>query len=507
MKNHYDDNSYIYSFLSNNLTNSPKILKSNRLSSPVEIQSYGANNFVVDLQYKNNKKNNISNDEYDYIEKELKKNYYKNKAYTTYSQISNEDNFIFNSQMIKKSPNRIRNYKNFFSYYPEQINISNNGNNYVNNNNYHNITNINGNNLDYIINKNEDSDELVYPSKRIYISRNNANKINNVKLNRNEWKYQSFGATFLSNSNKNSKKIILLKKEKNPNINHKSVNDKKGKSLSKSKNQLHDYNIDKLKEIGDSFALRFMNKRKGQKNSNMQSYPKTNTNTNLNTINNKDIFKDINDKHHGIVNKIIMIEEKRKKSNKKFNLINKTENNINNNVNRGSRIRTIHLKKKKYKNQEIKTSDESSYRNKILKMRNQPKIRNMKSPEVRQIVLNNKIKRKRQIVVGNDSYIDGYNYKMNNSNYCRYNYLNTFNNSLVNNYINNKSFKDIKSGKIDNNFYVNKKIIAYDNNDNSRDIERMKSKNSNHNYLETIYIKNSQSIKKTQHSFNNIFLP
>jgi hypothetical protein len=369
------------------------------------------------------------------------------------------------------------------------------------------MTNINGNNLDYIINKNEDSDELVYPSKRIYISRNNANKINNVKLNRNEWKYQSFGATFLSNSNKNSKKIILLKKEKNPNINHKSVNDKKGKSLSKSKNQLHDYNIDKLKEIGDSFALRFMNKRKGQKNSTMQSYPKTNANTNLNTINKNDFFKDINDKHHGIVNKIIMIEEKRKKSNKKFNLINKTENNINNNINRGSRIRTIHLKKKKYKNQEIKTSDESSYRNKILKMRNQPKIRNMKSPEVRQIVLNNKIKRKRQIVVGNDSYIDGYNYKMNNSNYCRYNYLNTFNNSLVNNYINNKSFKDIKSGKIDNTFYVNKKIIAYDNNDNNRDIERMKSKNSNHNYLETIYIKNSQSIKKTQHSFNNIFLP
>lgn len=503
MNNHYDDNSYIYSFLSNNLSNStPKIWKFNRLSSPVEIQSYGANNFVVDLQYNKNKKNNISNDEYDYIEKELKKNYNKNKAYTTYSQISNEENFIFNSQMLKKSPNRIRNYTNFISYHPEQINISNNGNNYVNNNNYHNITNINGNNLDYIINKSEDSDELVYPSKRIYISRNNANKINNVNTNKNEWKYQSFGATFLSNSNKNSKKIILLKKEKNHNINHKSVNDKKGKSFSKSKNQLHDYNIDKLKEIGDSFALRFMNKGKGQKNSSMQNYPKTNTSTNLNTINKIDIIKDTHDKHHGIVNKIIMIEEKRKKSNKKFNLINKTENNHNNNnINKGSRMRTIHLKMKKYKNQEIKTSNESNYRNKILKMKKQPKIKNMKSPEVRQIQLNNKIKRKRQIDVGNNSYIDGFKYKMNN------NYIIRFNNNLVNNYINNKSFKDIKSGKIDNIFYVNKKINAYDNNDNSKGIEIMKSKNSNHNYLETIYIKNSQSIKKTQHSFNNIFLP
>ena len=66
---------------------------------------------------------------------------------------------------------------------------------------------------------------------------------------RNEWKYQSFGASFLSNSNNASQKKILIKKDKNNIRNNKSISpDKKEKSISKSKNQLDDFNIDKLKD-------------------------------------------------------------------------------------------------------------------------------------------------------------------------------------------------------------------------------------------------------------------
>ena len=71
MNRHYDEN-YNYSFLSNNLNNgSQNIRKIYRIKSPVEIQSYGNNNFVIELKYE---KKNKNNDEYDFIENELKKN-------------------------------------------------------------------------------------------------------------------------------------------------------------------------------------------------------------------------------------------------------------------------------------------------------------------------------------------------------------------------------------------------------------------------------------------------
>ena len=65
MKEKFDDNSYNnYSILSTNLTSgSNKFKKIYRMSSPVLIQSYGNNNFVVDIKYKkkNNNKDEITN--------------------------------------------------------------------------------------------------------------------------------------------------------------------------------------------------------------------------------------------------------------------------------------------------------------------------------------------------------------------------------------------------------------------------------------------------------------
>ena len=52
--NSYNNN---YSILSTNLTNnSNKYKQIYRISSPVLIQSYGKNNFVVELKYKTKKK-------------------------------------------------------------------------------------------------------------------------------------------------------------------------------------------------------------------------------------------------------------------------------------------------------------------------------------------------------------------------------------------------------------------------------------------------------------------
>ena len=74
MEKLYEDNSYNnYSILSTNLTNSSHKFKNiYRRSSPVEIQSFGKNNFVLESKYQSKIANNNC-DEYDYIENELKK--------------------------------------------------------------------------------------------------------------------------------------------------------------------------------------------------------------------------------------------------------------------------------------------------------------------------------------------------------------------------------------------------------------------------------------------------
>ena len=94
------------------------------MSSPFLIQSYGNNNFVVEL--KCNKKNK-NNDDYDYIEKELK-NSKKNKAYTTYTEISNEESLFFSAQVQKPNQKYYRDYTNYTSSYPDNMYNTNNNN-------------------------------------------------------------------------------------------------------------------------------------------------------------------------------------------------------------------------------------------------------------------------------------------------------------------------------------------------------------------------------------------
>jgi len=86
------------------------------------------------------------------------------------------------------------------------------------------------------------------------------------------------------------------------------IEEKRKPSFSTSKNQLNEFNIDKLIEIGDNFALKCLNKIYKQ-------------NKLKNGINKNDDISDKKDKHNNLINKMMCIEEKRKKSLNKLNTI------------------------------------------------------------------------------------------------------------------------------------------------------------------------------------------
>ena len=64
---------------------------------------------------------------YDYIENELK-NTKKTKAYTTYTEISNEESLFFGAQNPPKNQKLYRDYTNYTNFYPESIYNTNNDN-------------------------------------------------------------------------------------------------------------------------------------------------------------------------------------------------------------------------------------------------------------------------------------------------------------------------------------------------------------------------------------------
>ena len=536
----YGENYYSnYSTLCNNLTAGPSKFKNlNKIFSPVLIESYGNNNFVVELKYKT--KNSKNTDDYDYIENELKSTK-KTKAYTAYTEISNEDNLFFNSQNQPPNPRYYRDYTNYNVFYPDNI--------YNTNNYFYDRTN----NQVY---KKDDIDTLFYPSEKVYVPKKNINK----KIhNRTDLKSQRFYASFISknpNSNHNSpQKKIFRKKD----IHGKKVNtitEKKERDVSKSKNQLEDFNIDKLKEIGDNLAMRYMKKIKPNNRFNMTSKQ------NQATINNLAVVSDKKEKHGGIINKIIMIEQKRKESKNKLNLINKTElqigrkdsrNNIfddnNNNYNNNN---------KKY---EVRTLNEENDNNlinrkKFLKV-NKNKIEQIAlknhspSPLINKIKVNNLFNRKiynLKVNSNNSSNSEINNSKIKsikdikNSHYEKQEMFKTnINNKIkkINHYIKNKTYinsqtnselnKIINTDNYDNNnlqfnnktyteVKIDRNVPKFRNRDRisvnrrlnmgkSRDKLNVNLKNINHKYLESINIKNNKNANKTEHSFNSVILP
>lgn len=490
MKKQYEDNYYNnYSILSTNLGNSlGKFKKLYQMSSPVQIQSYGSNNFVVELKYIGKNKNN---DEYDYIENELKSSK-KTKAYTTYTEISNEESLFFSAQNPSKNQ---RYYYNNFS--PD--NIYNSTNNY--------FIDKNNSNINYQQFKKEEIDTLFYPGDKIYLPKKN---LNSFSKNRNELKYQRFCASFISknpNSNNNSPKKKIIFQKKINTLNKKIIQPKKRIGALRTKNQLDEYNIDKLKEIGDTFAMRCFNKINEQKRMNYHHRQ------NANNINNKEALIDKNEKHDGLINKMIKIEEKRKESKNKTNLINRTE------------VKLIKNKKKIDIDNNIKKEKKSLNDNNnfitstnIIKINKQglQKLKKSPSPKSNQINLINVVKRKKNNYI-NNAELEGKNFNSKiKGNNCekKENCKMSSNPNKVYNLINNNSYismknpnndkKIINMNSIRNSINVNRRIIL----DKFKNNENGKYKNINHNFLESININsNKQLLKKNQHSYNNIFNP
>lgn len=540
----YGENYYSnYSTLCNNLTAGPSKFKNiNKIFSPVLIESYGNNNFVVELKHRT--KNSKNTDDYDYIENELKTTTKKTKAYTAYTEISNEENLFFNAQNQPPNPRYYRDYTNYNVFYPDNI--------YNTNNYFYDRTN----NQIY---KKDDIDTLFYPSEKIYVPKKNINKIMH---NRTDLKPQRFYASFISknpNSNHNSpqKKMFRKKDIYGSKISTNTITEKKERDVSKSKNQLEDFNIDKLKEIGDNLAMRYMKKIKPKNRFYMHN--KQNQDTINNTINNLAVVSDKKEKHGGIINKIIMIEQKRKESKNKLNLINKTElqigrkysknnifddNNINNNKkyevrtlneenenNIINRKKFLKVNKNKIEQIAIKDHSPSPLANKI-KVNNlfNRKIFNLKvnlNNSSNSEINNSKIKSIKDIK--NSHYEKQEMFKTNiNNNIKKINHY-IKNKNYINSKINNQSNKIIYADIYDNNnrqfnnktyteIKIDRNVPKFRNRDRisvnrrlnmgkSRDKLNVKLKNINHNYLESINIKNNKNVEKTEHSFNNVILP
>ena len=543
----YGENYYSnYSTLCNNLTAGPNKFKNlNKIFSPVLIESYGSNNFVVELKPKT--KNSKNTDDYDYIENELKSTK-KTKAYTAYTEISNEENLFFNSQNQPPNPRYFRDYTNYNVFYPDNI--------YNTNNYFYDRTN----NQIY---KKDEIDTLIYPSEKIYIPKKNINKIIH---NRTDLRSQRFSASFISKSPNNKqrspqKKIFRKKDINGIKVCTNAITEKKERDVSKSKNQLEDFNIDKLKEIGDNLAMRYMKKIKPKYRFNMHN--KQNYNSINDTINNLAVISDKKEKHGGIINKMIMIEQKRKESKNrlnKLNLFNKTELQIGR-KNSKSHIFEDNNNINNNKIYEVRTLNEENENNfikgkKFLKV-NKNKIdqitlkNHSPSPLTNKITVNNLLNRKiynLKVNLNNSSNSEINNSKIKsikdikNSNYEKQEMLKTnVNNNIkkINYYIKNKTYingiiknqpnkiinteiydntdrqfnnKTYTEVKIDRNVpkFRNRDRISVNrrlNMGKSRDKLNEKTKNINHKYLESVNIKNYKNTKKTEHSFNNVILP
>ena len=506
-----------YSYLYNNL--SPKLKKkfSNiyRAASPVVIKTFGCNNYVYERKYKSNI-NNDKNDVYDYIENELK-NSKVNRAHTTYTELSTQENMsIFSSQMQKTNK---RSYKNY-------TNINNEGDYYIYpcNDNYFKIeTNDkktrtyvgDNNNYRYNILKKEGISELFIPRDNYYICNKEKKNKNHIEL-----KSQSFCTSFIpekktkENNINNIFEIKYLKtkkclptKEIDLNISNNSFsNIKRESSFSKSKNQLKNLNIDKLKEIGDNFAMRYLTKK-------MKKIEIKNLN--------KDIFnKSVNIKNNGMIKNMINIEEKRKQSKNKNNLINSTNENpknnikINNNDNGNKNIAKTSIKNN---SKNIIKKIDINNRMKIIKM-DKKNMNNLKidiPPNTIKIKLKHKIIGKKNIFNLTNNGDKGKKFKY-------YNNINNINNFNHSNYkIENKIFnhknsplKDHLIQRIFDKKKVNspQKIKDSVYNSNIKIIlnekyKKMNLNNINHSYLESINIKKQNKTTKTKHSFNDLYVP
>ena len=503
-----------YTYLYNNL--SPEIKKYTniyRALSPIVIKTFGGNNFIYERKYKSNINNDIMDPEYDYIEKELDKN--KGiKPHTAYTELSTQENMsLFSSQVQKPIK---RSYKHY-------TNINNEGEHYIypgyditflrEKNDNRTRTYIDTNNdYKYRLLKKEEVNEIFYPKEKL----TRRSDYQNYKKRHKETEFisQSFSTSIIpekkliknNTNNKNIFEINYIKSQKsfpNKEINlritkNNPSNIKRESSYSKSKDQLKDFNIDKLKEIGDSIAKRYSNKSPLHSNSIQKSQ------------NDKEEIKE-----KGIIKDMIIIEEKRRTVKNKDNILMKSSDFTKNENKRNSVI--INKNKIKTPNKTDKIDLNFKYKEKNQRM----KIINIEKKNMNNLKPNSpphtiKIKLKHKIM-GKEYITNCSNSDDKGRRFINYNYINRINNISGNN-INYKNpfFKEkIRQRTPDkiklktpykikefNNIYNNNKKTTV-----NQKFKRIDLNNINHCYLESINIKKKVKTTKTKHSFNDIFLP
>lgn len=505
-----DDTSFTNcSTVNHNLDNTINKYRRIRITSPVIIQSYGNNNFAVESVNEIQTKNNEPSDK-EFEDLKTKKIFRTN---TNFTGISPDRSSTFYSSKRGKP---LRKYKNL-------TNNTDNDNNTYNNISYINddksfSKNINKNKTiiedkpsNLQIYKKEEIDDICYPAGPSTFSH---------RKNQTDLNYHRFCSSFIPKNVKLKKKNAF--KKSNITKKERLVNMQKTPSTSKSKNQLEEFNIDKLKEIGDHLALKCINSLNNRKKIN-----KKNTNISLNNKNNINIKNESEEKEkikdNEFINNMMMIDQKRKNSKNKLALINRIKNSLKKND----------LSKFKLEGENknrIKTLNENyilnSPQNKLMKVYNKSKeLVNNKSKElpnnntqryIKRIKINGKFVRYKFKIKPINSFKDddkSANFNMSNntcknnlrknSNYQTYYQMNDKNISDISNKENHKTFYN---EKINYDINMNDKMLnLYTYDDGECDV--IKRKNCNYSNLARFNLKNKKKKNEAKYSFNNLFLP
>ena len=526
--NKQDEEDYNFtdsSTVNNNLDSCTKKHKKDNMTSPVFIQSYGNNNFIIESI---NDIQNKTNDRYDmycsYDENKFKSNksYKSNTNSTIISPKKN--NTFFDSKKIKPVINFYKDYTNTEMCYDYTDNnfILSNDDDPKNENKkiiYDTI-------CSYQAYTKEDVDDLFYPSEKSdLITKKRPHLIN----------HQKSSTAFIS-KNKLKKKIktnnTILNSQNNnyeingntfKNIKSEFIEEKKKPSLSTSKNQLNEFNIDKLIEIGDNFALNYLNKIYKQ-------------NKLKNGINKNDDESEKKDKQNNLINRMMYIEEKRKNSAYKLNKILKSNrSNITSRINSKINIKDLDNNRENESKTQIEdVNDTYNYyygqnnKNKVIKINNLTignQVKNRSKINLKKI-------KKNSIIIPNKYKIKTFNsFKEFKKNHINLDNLTTNKNNIINkdvklfnNQINNKiinkkildipkdiNFKTINSNnliqhKILYNNYLNNNVNNKNDNKQSRlnnDNEKLKKGNNHHSFLERVNINQNKRVIKIHNSFNN----
>ena len=520
--NKQDEEDYNFtdsSTVNNNLDNCVKKHKKDNLTSPVFIQSYGNNNFIIESINDIQNKNNDRQDMYCSYDENIfnsKKSYKSNTTSTIISPKKN--NTFFDSKKIKPVLNYDKDYANTEMGYDYVDNnfILRNNDNYKDRNKkiiYDTI-------CSYQAYTKEDVDELFYPSEKSDLI---------TKKRPHLIKHQKSSTAFIS-KNKLKKKIkknnIILNNNNNNyeinddifrNIKTELIEEKKKPSLSISKNQLNEFNIDKLIEIGDNFALKCFNKMYKQ-------------NKLPNGINkNDDDISEKKDKQNDLINKMMYIEEKRKNT-----ILKSNRSNITSRINSIVNINDLDNNREKENKTEIKDINdtynynynyEPNNKNKVIKINNltrENQINNRSKINLKKI-------KKDSIIIPNKYKIKTFNsfkeFKRNhinlgnltNKNIVINKDMKLFKNQINNKIINKKILdipKDVNYKTINSNNVIQNKILYNNylknkvNNKNdkkqsiSNNYEKVKKGNNHHSFLERVNVNQNKRVIKIHNSFN-----